>query len=208
MYIPGSNRIHDIKTMVAFMQTNNFAIVVSTEGGIPIATHLPLTITQQGENILLRGHFARANQQWQTLADQETLVIFSGPHAYISPSHYDAHESVPTWNYVAVHAYGKAELIHPGDQPERLDALLTELISASEAAYLDQWQSLSAHYKDGMKQGIIGVEMIVTWLEGKAKISQNKSNIEQERIAHTLISSETSHIAEIGYIMQHGMTSK
>lgn len=208
MYIPRMNRINDIDVMIAFMQKNNFAIVVSSSDDVPVATHLPLTITQLDEEIILRGHFAKANTQWQQIDTQEVLVIFTGPHAYISPTHYDKHESVPTWNYVAVHAYGKPTIVTSDSHPKQMDTLLNELIESHEPSYKAQWDSLSPTYREGMKKGIVGVEIAVSRIEGKAKLSQNKTPDEQNRIGHSLLQSEASHEMQVGYVMlNHNLTN-
>jgi transcriptional regulator len=111
MYIPNANRVEDQAQLVAFMQAHSFATVVSTVQGELFATHLPLVISAEDGQIRIRGHLAKANPHWQEWATQgEVLVIFQGPHAYISPSHYEKWESVPTWNYIAVHAYGAVQL--------------------------------------------------------------------------------------------------
>lgn len=205
MYIPGINRLDDLTAIYTFMQANDFAILVSNHEQRPVATHLPLTISRQEDEIKLQGHFAKANPQWQSLADQEALVIFSGPHAYISPTHYDKYESVPTWNYVAVHVYGTVELIRADEQSARLEAMLTTMINTYEPSYLAQWQNLSTRYRDGMKQGMIGFEILATRIEGKAKLSQNKNTQEQERIADALQQSANSSIIEVGYMMKNGL---
>lgn len=202
MYIPKINAWDDEEAMIAFMQAHNFATVVSVQDGVPVATHLPLTITRDGESILLRGHFARANAQWQQLGGDNTLAMFTGPHAYVSPTHYDKTESVPTWNYLAVHAYGSAELLHFEDHRERLEHLLEELIQHHESAYLTQWRDLSERYREGMMRGIVGFEMPITRLEGKAKLSQNKHTHEQQNIIDALLQSRDTAAYLTGVHMQ------
>src|SRR5579859_5538553 len=93
------------------MRANPFAILVSPSENGPLATHLPLLVEERAEQVILRGHFAKANHHWSILEqEQESLVIFHGPHAYVSPSLYETRESVPTWNYAAVHVYGEPTL--------------------------------------------------------------------------------------------------
>lgn len=140
MYIPGTNRLDDLSEILSFIKANSFAIVVSDHEKRPVATHLPITFSYENDELRLQSHFAKANPQWETLNDQEVLVIFSGAHAYISPSHYDKYESVPTWNYVAVHAYGKAELVTADTQPEQLEAMLAKMIISYEL-----WHSVLAN---------------------------------------------------------------
>src|SRR5690606_23062498 len=104
VYIPSRFREDDREWQLEFMRRHGFAVVVSVSEGRPAATHLPLTVKVAGEEVFLRGHFAKANPQWRGLEDGEVLAVFNGPHAYVSPRHYDAFESVPTWNYLTVHA--------------------------------------------------------------------------------------------------------
>ena len=111
MYIPEFNRQEDRAATVAFMRANPFAILITTAEGVPFATHLPLLIDETGDQIVVQGHMARANAHWKSMNEsEESLVIFHGPHAYISPSLYEIRESVPTWNYAAVHVYGQPTL--------------------------------------------------------------------------------------------------
>lgn len=197
MYIPSLYRQSDTEEMIAFMRHNAFATVVSVQDGAPAATHLPLSVSRRGDDILLRGHFAKANPQWRGFEESDTLVIFTGPHAYVSASHYDREESVPTWNYLAVHASGRARLV------DAADALtgLHELIDSNDASYRRQWDSLSDRYRDGMLAGIVGFELPVARLEGKKKLSQNKSQAERERIARSFESSTDSTIRATGHEM-------
>ncbi len=202
MYIPNLYRVDDSETLFAFMQTYNFALVISNTDGAPVATHLPLTVSVQGENLVVRGHFARANPQWQSLAGQDVLIVFSGPHAYISPKHYQKWESVPTWNYMAVHAYGQANLFTYEDAPERLQEIVGELTALHEPNYQLRWDDLSERYREGMLRGVVGFELTVTHLEGKAKLSQNKHLAEQESIADELVKMKDSSAKGVGMEMK------
>jgi transcriptional regulator len=186
MYIPKANQEHDTARIVHTMRAYNFAIFTSLVEGELMATHLPIITVQEGERIICRGHFARANPQWRSIQEQRNLLIFSGPHAYISPTHYEKEENVPTWNYIAIHAYGRARLV---EEPAALEALLAELIMTHEAPYQAQWTGLSERYRQGMMQGIVGFELVVEQLEGKAKLSQNRSVTEQVRVAEALLGS-------------------
>lgn len=202
MYIPALNRWDDPTEILAFMRANSFAIVVSVQDGLPVATHLPITITTQDDTMIIRAHFAKANPQWQALSEGETLIVFSGAHAYISPTHYDKHENVPTWNYIAVHAYGHAKIVHYADNPEAMTALLEELISATETGYMEHWHSLPDKYKHGLMGGTVGFEMVVSRIDAKAKLSQNKNAHEQGRIIESLLGHEDSDAVAIGEAMQ------
>ena len=108
MYIPEFNRVEDRAVALVFMQANPFALLISTADGVPFASHVPILAREVEGKLHLRGHVAKANPHWKSInQNQESLVIFHGPHAYLSPSLYDLRESVPTWNYAAVHVYGK-----------------------------------------------------------------------------------------------------
>ncbi len=179
-------REDDRDRLLEFMRRHSFALVVSVSDGRPAATHLPLTVRVDGEEVYLRGHFAKANTQWRDIESSEVLAVFTGPHAYVSPRHYDAEESVPTWNYLAVHAHGRARVVRDAAANEEL---LGELVGHNEPGYWRQWQGLPERYREGMLRGIVGFELRVTRLEGKAKLSQNKSADERRRIAAALAAS-------------------
>ncbi|MDB5227369.1 MAG: FMN-binding negative transcriptional regulator [Bacteroidota bacterium] len=183
MYIPKHFEQNDHKKSIAFMQAYNFAVVVSIKENIPIATHLPFIIEERNKDLVLIAHLSRANEQWKTFAGQDVLVIFSEPHAYISPSLYERQQNVPTWNYVAVHAYGKVSIIN---EPEKEIELLEKMMVAFDAAYLEQWKTLDPGYKENLRKGIVAFEIIVHDLQGKEKLSQNKTQSERVNIAHHL----------------------
>jgi hypothetical protein len=129
------------------MRTHSFAILFGPQtasGTEAAATHLPLVVKDEGEHGLLEGHFAHANPHWKLLAGQETLVVFSGPHTYVSPTLYAEPLSVPTWNYIAVHAYGTLSLVE--DEPGK-DALLAGLIDAHEPAFAEKWRRMPEGFR-------------------------------------------------------------
>ena len=205
MYIPNANRVDDQAQLVAFMRAHSFATLVSHVEGAIFASHLPLTIVEADGHVVLHGHLAKANGQWQELATQsEVLVIFQGPHAYISPQHYAKHESVPTWNYIAVHAYGAAQLVT--DEQGKL-AALAGLIAATEAGYQQQWDSLPSHFQQGMLNGIVAFKIAVMRLEGKYKLSQNRPEGDQERVAAALVHHADSAAQAVGMAMHAHLLS-
>ncbi len=188
------------------MRANPFAILISSTDDGPFATHLPLfVLTQVCDNgsqakILLRGHVAKANPHWRYLEQEpQCLAIFHGPHAYVSPSNYGARESVPTWNYAAVHVYGNARLFSSEDD---LRLMLDELIHTFEPAYRDQWESLSQKYRENMLRQIVGFEIAVTKVEGKFKLSQNRTPEDQARVMASLGQSEDSTISGVARMMR------
>lgn len=187
MYVPRYFSANGNEEIIAFMKQYAFATIVTVNDNIPVATHLPFTVTRQEDALWLSAHFARANTQWNHIGANTNLVIFSEPHAYISPSHYDREQSVPTWNYIAVHAYGQAEIIH--DAGEVL-AGLEQMIVQHEPDYLTRWKGLENDYKMKMLRGIVAFRIRVTDLQASYKLSQNKTFSEQERIIGTLSKSD------------------
>jgi transcriptional regulator len=188
MYIPKFNRVSDRATLIEAMRTWSFATLFGpNENGRPMATHLPLVVLDEGEHGVLEGHFAKANSHWKGLAGRETLVVFSGPHSYVSPSLYAERKSVPTWNYVAVHAYGTLRIA--GDQEDdfalnfiKKDALVKRLIALHEPAYTMQWNELPESYREGMLRGIVGFRLEIQQIEGKFKLSQNRPEEDRRNV--------------------------
>ncbi len=202
MYIPKAFHEDDRATLTSFMQANSFATLVSVLNGSPYATHLPLILTVADATVTLTGHLAKANPHCAALESGESLAIFTGPHAYISPEHYAAQENVPTWNYIAVHAYGTPTLVRPGDDSAALERMLAAMIATYEPAYQSQWQALTPRYRAGMLQGIVGFELIVARLEGKYKLSQNRSERDQRQVAQGLSASADPAVRATGIVME------
>jgi transcriptional regulator len=205
MYIPRAYRQEDVDELIAFMQAHSFITLVSVREGAPFASHVPVVVRRGGTAVTLHGHLARANPHWQVFAAGESLAIFSGPHAYISPAHYAEHESVPTWNYIAVHASGPIEALHTTDDRAALERELAALIGANDGAYQQQWDSLPERYRAGMLQGVVGFTLTVTRLEGKAKLSQNRSAADQERVATALLASDDPAARAVGAAMRRNL---
>lgn len=198
MYIPSFNSFTDGPEIIAFMQRYSFGTIITSADGMPVATHLPFLVSKEEEKLMLRSHFAKANQQWKQVFDHISLVVFSEPHAYISPSNYETEIAVPTWNYLAVHAYGKAVQLESAEQKA---LLLKHTIETFEAAYYQQWQSLSEDYKSRMMNGIVAFEIEVTDLQAKKKLSQNRSQQEQKNIIQALWQSHDANEREIAAYM-------
>ncbi|MBC9933049.1 FMN-binding negative transcriptional regulator [Chitinophaga qingshengii] len=189
MYVPHQFRFKDNAEMVAFMKKYSFATIVTVKDNIPVATQLPFSIDDSNGKLLLTAHFAAANEQAKYIEGNTSLVIFNEPHAYISPVHYDKKESVPTWNYIAIHAYGKARIV---TDEQAVTNVLEQTILFYDAAYMEQWNSLPDKFKKGMIRGIVAFEIAVTDLQGQKKLSQNKTAVEKQRIIAHLEKSENS----------------
>jgi transcriptional regulator len=200
VYIPEFNRIEDRAVALAFMQANPFALLISSADGVPFASHIPILAREVDGQLDLRGHVAKANPHWKSInQDQESLVIFHGPHAYISPSLYEIHESVPTWNYAAVHVNGTGTVF---TDPKELNQFLQELIAEFDTTYAAQWPALSEQYRSKMLQHIVGFEITATRVETKFKLSQNRTKVEQESIIKSLESSPDSAAAAVAALMK------
>ncbi|MGV3538992.1 MAG: FMN-binding negative transcriptional regulator [Rufibacter sp.] len=199
MYIPPHYRQEDLEKQLAFMRQYPFATLVSQKEGRPFASHLPFVTEVVDGQVLLLSHMARNNPQWQDLQDQEVLVIFQEPHAYISPTLYNKTLNVPTWNYTAVHAYGALQTV---EEPQAVFALLEKMMQTYEPAYQAQWQQLPGHYKEGMARGIVAFEIVVTEIQAKEKLSQNRTIEERVRISESLKESKDSAVAALGHLME------
>ena len=200
MYIPKFNAVSDRAILLEAMRAFSFAILFGplddTIGSNPHhATHLPLVVKDEGPHGVLEGHFAKANPHWQTLTNRETLVVFPGPHSYVSPSLYAEELSVPTWNYISVHAYGVLQLV---ENPDAKKALLSDLIQANEPAYADQWRSLPEGYRRTLLAGIVGFRIPITRIDGKFKISQNRPDEDRRAVrdAHACGSDDQRALAD------------
>jgi transcriptional regulator len=174
MYIPTAFQVEDELKLASFMQRHSFATLVTDDGAAPFASHLPMLWRQEGgSHGTLAAHMARANPQWQHFASgRQALVIFHGPHSYISPSWYKTKVAVPTWNYAVVHAYGVPLVIH---EYERIGTLLREMVSVFESAFEKPWPGeLPDDFRNKMIHGIVAFEIPITRLEGKFKLGQNR----------------------------------
>ena len=196
MYIPKHFTIQDEETKYEMIEQNSFATLFSQHNGEPYATHLPLLLNR--ETLTLHGHFARPNEQWKDIENQEVLAIFQGPHSYISPSWYKTNKAVPTWNYVAVHVYGELEIVE--DEQELIDSLqdLVHKYENPKSAY--SLNDVDPNYMEGLSRGIVGFKIKINKIEGKAKLSQNHSVERQNLVVEKLEkvgSEESKRIAEL-----------
>lgn len=181
MYVNPINRWEDEPEIISFIQKNAFATLISQGNGRPLATHLPFVLDQNraGEPVI-SGHLAKANSQWKSIPDQsEVLVMFQGPHAYISSSWYN-HENVPTWNYLAVHVYGKIRII----EGEELLNHLKKLTDTYELGRPNRVsvERMSEAYLQGQIRALVGFEIRITEVQASAKLSQNRDQTNFENI--------------------------
>jgi transcriptional regulator len=190
MYSPAYNQLEDRAELLEFMRANSFVVLVTGTGGTLHASHLPAQVIPDGEKLRLDMHMARANPQWKEFFDEEeVLVVFSGPHAYVSPRWYEEQERVPTWNYTAVHAYGFPRVIE--DKTRKLESQ-RRLVAALDPQWLPRFDALRREYVDRMLEGIVNFEVAVTRIDTRWKLSQNRGRREQELIAAELERSRDS----------------
>ncbi len=201
MYTPPSFVENDRKTLHDFMEQNSFATLISANEQEPFASHLPLLIERdRGTQGVLTGHFARANPHWQMANGQQILIIFHGPHSYISPGWVQSTAMVPTWNYLAVHAYGVLRIV---DDPNQVKDILTRMVSKYESRREQPWSMELADdgLIDKLTSAIVAFEVEIARLEGKWKLSQNHPIERREQIISGLLGTAGDEVAEIARLM-------
>ncbi len=184
------------------IQAYSFATLVSQHAGELTASHLPLLLKRdaEGEYGTLLGHMAKANPQWQQAAGQDVLAIFSGPHAYISPTWYEEEKTVPTWNYVAVHAYGRLEIIE--NSREKLD-ILRQTVQVYERNMPAPWPMPEPdEFVSRLADQIVAFQIPLRRLEGKWKLNQNHSLARRQRVIAALNSRSEEASREIAGLME------
>lgn len=185
MYIPKHYAVTDRSKMYEFIKSNSFGILFSHTGSEPMASHLPFVLDQDGgEQGIILGHMAKANRQWRYADGQQVLVVFHGPNTYVSPTWYQEQDTVPTWNYVAVHATGVFKSVQ--DRPG-LEESVGRLTHQHEESLPQPWQpDFSTAYSDQMLKRIVAFEIEITSLQGKWKLNQNHPENRRRRVAEQL----------------------
>lgn len=185
MYLPEHFKEDDPDRLAAFLGDAPFGMLVTVAEGAPFVSHLPFLL-ERGDSPhgRLLGHMARSNPQWRHVASEgQALVVFQGPHAYVSPSWY-ASPGVPTWNYAVVHARGPIRLIEAADA---LETLLVKQTQAQESRLTPAWPpALSGERRDRLLGMIVGFELEITHLQGKFKLSQNRPAVDRRQVAAML----------------------
>ncbi|MFD1385469.1 FMN-binding negative transcriptional regulator [Oceanobacillus oncorhynchi subsp. oncorhynchi] len=197
MYVPKRFKVTDTKEIWEFVKQHSFATLVTAEDNIPVATHLPVTVSRADDDYRITGHMAYANLQWKTFESvDDALVIFQGPHAYVSSTWY-AHENVPTWNYQAVHMYGTPRIL---EKEELLESLKT--LSDTYENHRDPSFSVEGYTPkllDAQLKAIVGLEIKVTEVQAAYKLSQNRNETDYQHIIDHLKKegdSDSERIAE------------
>jgi len=202
VYLPPAFTEARPEVLIEHIERHDFGLLVSHGADGLIASHIPFLVERDGDQLHLHGHLARPNPQVGDLArGGEVLAIFHGPHAYISPSWYTSGPSVPTWNYADVHAYGIVRLVEDADW---LRQLLRRLSERHEARNPDPWQmqDLPEAYLEGMLRGIVGLDIAVTRLEGKYKLSQNRPAADRPRVVAALEAQSDADARAVARLMR------
>jgi transcriptional regulator len=198
LYIPKAFDVDDLDVATSFMQEHNFATLITQSPTGLDASHLPFVVQRESEGLpVLFAHLARANSQWQSLeGGSEVLVVFQGPHAYVSPSLYETHPSVPTWNYQAVHATGMARLI---EDPEGIREHVMALVEQQEAGSQAPWYpELPEDFLQSMLRQIVAIRIDITRIEAKFKLSQNRPRKDRENVAAWFVEQSDPMLQALG----------
>jgi transcriptional regulator len=201
MYIPAAFHETDQNKIFDLIERYSFGLLVSQHEGAPYATHLPLLLDRKaGPHGTLVGHVARGNLQWQHAQGQTVMAVFSGPHAYISPTWYETQNVVPTWNYVAVHAYGVFQAV-PDAEP--LMKIVDDTANYYEASLPAPWKlDVGSDYSKKMVNGIVGFRIEITKLEGKWKLNQNHPQERIDKVVRVLEGGTDANGREVAELMR------
>lgn len=201
MYIPKYFKVTNVDEIWDFVQKNSFGtIVTTTEQGKPIATHLPLGLNKKGDDYYITGHMAYGNPQWRTYGTcGDVLVMFQGPNAYISSSWY-SHENVPTWNYQAIHMYGKARILDKDELIKELTFMLEKYEQHRVNPVL--WDQLSPELLENQLKGIVGFNIKVEEIQAAYKLSQNRNRTDYTNIIDKLQNQGNSNSKQIAEQME------
>jgi len=198
MYIPKHFEQEEQQEAFAFIRQFPFGTLVTNGSPSPTATHLPFILEEVGDKAVLWSHLAKANPQGQQLAQQRPLVVFTEPHAYISPKHY-TRKSVPTWNYIAVHVYGRITII---EEEEALIDLMKKSIATFDPEQRKKWAEYPTDYIQKLLRGITAFRIDIEEVQAKEKLSQNRNATEKRQIIDALQQSTTPTTKMLGDKMQ------
>ena len=200
MYIPRYFKVTNVDEVWEFVQENSFGTMVTTKQGKPIATHLPLQLVKEGDTYYITGHIAYGNSQWRTFETcEDVLVMFQGPHAYISSSWYKQ-ENVPTWNYQAVHVYGTATILNEEELKQDLTKLLQKYEKHRKNPIL--WDKLSPEVLEKQLKGIVGFKIKVQEIQAANKLSQNRNEDDYQNIVNKLYEEKDLNSQQMAQLME------
>lgn len=204
MYLPKHYAVTDRQQLHDFIKGNGFGILFSGNGPEPVASHLPFILDESaGEQGTLLSHMAGANRQWRHADGQQVLTVFQGPHTYVSPTWYQDPETVPTWNYVAVHVYGILKIVQ--DQ-ERIQNILARITDYYEASLPQPWQAeFTSEYAQQMVKRIVAFEIEIDKMQGKWKLNQNHPEERRRRVVDVLKTMPDDNSRGIVTLMEPGL---
>jgi len=207
MYVPRHYAVTDRQQLHDFIKGNGFGIMFSGNGPEPVASHLPFILDESaGEQGTLLSHMAGANRQWRHADGQQVLTVFQGPHTYVSPTWYQDPETVPTWNYVAVHVYGILKVVQ--DQ-ERIQNILARITDYYEASLPQPWKAeFTSEYAQQMVKRIVAFEIEIDKMQGKWKLNQNHPEERRRRVVDVLKTMPDDNSQGIVTLMEPGLDSK
>ena len=207
MYLPRHYAVTDRQQLHDFIKGNGFGILFSGNGPEPVASHLPFILDESaGKQGTLLSHMAGANRQWRHADGQQVLTVFQGPHTYVSPTWYEDPETVPTWNYVAVHVYGILKVVQ--DQ-ERLQSILARITDYYEASLPQPWQAeFTSEYAQQMVKRIVVFGIEIEKMQGKWKLNQNHPEERRRRVVDVLKTMPGDNSRGIATLMEPGLEPK
>ncbi|WP_313803994.1 FMN-binding negative transcriptional regulator [Cytobacillus sp.] len=206
MYIPKYFKVTNNDEIWDFAQNHSFGTIISTEQGKPIATHLPLGVNKKGDDYYITGHMAYGNPQWRTFETcEDVLVMFQGPHAYVSSSWY-SHENVPTWNYQAIHMYGKASILDKNELIKELTRMLEKYEQNREKPVL--WDKLPPELLETQLKGIVGFKIKVEEIQAAYKLSQNRNETDYMNIIEKLQNEGNPNSKQMAELMEKRLNNK
>lgn len=199
MYVPKHFSVDDREAVLRYLRNEPFGILVSNEAGMPVATHVPFVVLQNEPQLMLGAHVARANPQWQKIDGANALAIFQGAHAHISGAWYERpQDTVPTWNYAAVHCSGSARLA----SAEQTRAIIQRLVDEHEGASGWRMETAAPEYLARMQQAIVGIEIAVERIEAQFKYSQNRTAEDRARVIARLGASDFASARQLSADMK------
>ena len=207
MYVPASFTVSDEKTLESFIDRYDFATLTSSSSAGLMASHIPIMFRRSAGKAVLIGHLARANDQWRQFdGHTETLAIFHGPHAYVSPTWYATSRAVPTWNYAAVHVYGKPRARQEADFTV---AALRDLVARHEGSRAKPWRTedLASEVFEKLAKAIVAFEMPIDRIEGQFKLGQNRSQDDRAGMLEGLDAEKSSDAEALAAFIRETLTS-
>jgi len=201
MYLPRHYAVTDVDALHEFIRSHGFGILFSWTGEEPMASHLPFILDEDsGEQGTLLGHMARANDQWRYADGQRVLVVFHGPHAYVSPTWYREPDTVPTWNYVTAHVYGTFRAKPSAEDTQQIVGRVTDYYESFQPS---PWKpDFSTEFTQQMVKRIVAFKIEIEKVQGKWKLNQNHPDRRRERVAETLRTLSGDNPQEIAELIE------